>query len=444
MKLRPEDLYPCPSLPSPAATSMDLFPPDTLCYVLARNMSHAIDCSNTSVTPAMVNYLNLTSSINTYKQAYCLNPQADDSCPFGYCPQSDIAGLLVRVSTYVTTLCLSVLIVFSKNEEDIKQAFYSSLLNAYSLLLTATISISGGNLSRFHALVVYSIAGSPLWMFVSFYAVCSVVSDKPHRLQVVVGRDKPIQLGLTIGWAFLQMSYFIFVLLPGTAPHFAQGSCDKTSFLVTYMYWVGLTVFIAGAKVHSYWMPIGFASGIITLVTLVPVMWIRWSEAVAIVKSGKGEMYKMSEFWKLTRRDYPFIFFLNAVIGPTIFWIGTVESSLQESSADNVFTPSFGQVLAVFVTIPPLVGVANLGPDGWEWFKDLCWIRAIVGAPEEKYSYKPTHGLYEHIEPEEYYRRPPPTAAYERPPPHQWRPPPPVDSYAYGHSQTRPGKYYYY
>ena len=50
-------------------------------------------CNNT-VSGPMLQFLNLTA--NSYVQAYCLDPP-DDSCPFGYCPNPDIAGLAVRV-----------------------------------------------------------------------------------------------------------------------------------------------------------------------------------------------------------------------------------------------------------------------------------------------------------------------------------------------------------
>ena len=43
------------------------------------------------VTPDMVSFLNLTS-LDIYKQVYCLSPPDDDSCSFGYCPNLDVAG----------------------------------------------------------------------------------------------------------------------------------------------------------------------------------------------------------------------------------------------------------------------------------------------------------------------------------------------------------------
>lgn len=65
------------------------FPPDVQCYIDAGNWANPA-CHQP--TEAMVNFLNLTQSIGNYLQAYCNNPPNDDSCPFGYCPNPDIAG----------------------------------------------------------------------------------------------------------------------------------------------------------------------------------------------------------------------------------------------------------------------------------------------------------------------------------------------------------------
>ena len=53
----------------------------------------AYAAGNCSVTQDMIDFLNLTSSISAYQAAYCLNPVSDDNCPYGYCPQPDIAGM---------------------------------------------------------------------------------------------------------------------------------------------------------------------------------------------------------------------------------------------------------------------------------------------------------------------------------------------------------------
>ena len=50
----------------------------------------------------MINFLNLTEDPKQYVTVYCLNPPEDDICPFGFCPNPDIAGPLVRIASELT------------------------------------------------------------------------------------------------------------------------------------------------------------------------------------------------------------------------------------------------------------------------------------------------------------------------------------------------------
>ena len=47
----------------------------------------------------MVDFLNMTTTADPsiFWQAYCLNPPDEDNCPFGYCPNLDVAGKLFCV-----------------------------------------------------------------------------------------------------------------------------------------------------------------------------------------------------------------------------------------------------------------------------------------------------------------------------------------------------------
>ena len=50
-----------------------------------------------------MNFLDLTGTdYKPYLAAYCVQPPADDDCPFGFCPNPDIAGPLVRVASELT------------------------------------------------------------------------------------------------------------------------------------------------------------------------------------------------------------------------------------------------------------------------------------------------------------------------------------------------------
>jgi hypothetical protein len=41
-------------------------------------------------------------------------------------------------------------------------------------------------------------------------------------------------------------------------------------------------------------------------------------------------------------------------------------------------------VLAIFVTIPPLISVARLLPRFWRWFVNLTWVRYVTGRPQQR------------------------------------------------------------
>ena len=84
--------------------SFSTYPPDIDCFwpptqddPFWKDIYRNHSCS---VTSNMVNFLNLTGAdYRPYLAAYCVKPPADDSCPFGFCPNPDIAGPLVRVAS---------------------------------------------------------------------------------------------------------------------------------------------------------------------------------------------------------------------------------------------------------------------------------------------------------------------------------------------------------
>ena len=88
--------------------SGDVVPPPTtyppyLNCTLLDGMVGELDCVIFNVTDGMVNFLNLTgSNLDRYISAYCLAPPGDDSCLFGFCPNLDIAGPLVRIASELT------------------------------------------------------------------------------------------------------------------------------------------------------------------------------------------------------------------------------------------------------------------------------------------------------------------------------------------------------
>ena len=94
-------------LPLAMASNSTTYPPDINCNGDGSlDYAGGFEDSGCPVTSNMVNFLNLTgANYKPYLAAYCVNPPADDDCPFGYCPNSDIAGSLVRVASELAPTC---------------------------------------------------------------------------------------------------------------------------------------------------------------------------------------------------------------------------------------------------------------------------------------------------------------------------------------------------
>ena len=79
------------------------YPPDVSCDLSEWQDPELVKLFNCTVTDSMVSFLNLTgSNIGRYFAAYCSNPPEDDGCPYGPCPNPDIAGPLVRIASEST------------------------------------------------------------------------------------------------------------------------------------------------------------------------------------------------------------------------------------------------------------------------------------------------------------------------------------------------------
>ena len=79
------------------------YPPDINCTLSEWQDPELVKSLDCSVTDSVVSFLNLTgSNIDRYLAAYCSNPPEDDGCPYGPCPNPDIAGPLVRIASEST------------------------------------------------------------------------------------------------------------------------------------------------------------------------------------------------------------------------------------------------------------------------------------------------------------------------------------------------------
>ncbi|KAF9788064.1 hypothetical protein BJ322DRAFT_1046832 [Thelephora terrestris] len=350
------------------------FPPGVECFHPDGNgawNSSAFQDGQCEVTPDMIDFLNLTS-ITSYMNAYCLNPARDDNCPFGFCPNPDIAGPLVRISTYVITLCISLLVFYSP--DDVKDAFWSQVLTIYSLILTAGIAIVLGELTKFHAVTVSVIVASPLTIYFVVYSIRASWGGI-HRLENVLGRKHLFRRLFILLAAAIWIAFTIYPYLQRNASHFAQTSCRTQPLLLSFFLLTPISVGIMERHRFPWLGPV--IAGPFLLIVLA---WV-----IAIIRKRRiiwpsREPYRFN-FWKtltVVSEHYPFIYFISIVVIPFVYWVACIEIGVFDSN-DNQFTLTFGQVLALFVTIPPILQVSKLAPRLFYWFYDLTWLRRIDG-----------------------------------------------------------------
>jgi len=352
-----------------------VFPPDTECF---RNVTQFVDtCSffgncSCEITQSMVSFLNLTEGKDAYIAAYCLNPPSDDSCSFGYCDNPDIAGVLVRVASYVTNLCLSIMLFYSP--ENAHTALWSQLLTMYSLLLTCAISVSQKNLSRLYALLAVVIAGSPLSLYLIMYAIISFWYQR-HRLRCIFGEGQLIPRMLVIIAGCLWVSLLTFSMVLSDRAHFAQRSCDELYGSMGAIYIIPFLFFHDAFNVNA-------GLGMLLVLPLI-ITGVAWVIALTIQRKAiwpPGEKWSphFGRMWSITGRHYSFIHFMLLVKIPTLYWITVIEISCVIFSAGQGNVLSFGQILAAFVALPPLVTVFQLYPKLFAWFSSLAWVRRIT------------------------------------------------------------------
>lgn len=348
------------------------YPPNISCFPIGREWSPDIYTQNDcSITPNMVAFLNLTvKSYKPYLAAYCLNPPADDDCPFGFCPNPDIAGSLVRIANYVTGFCLAILIFYAPKR--VKIAFWSQMLITYSLLITCGISLIQKNLTRFHSVVLISIVCSPVNVYFTGYSVRAFWSK--HRLNAVLGKKHYLQRAIVFFSVGIWIAVLVYAYLPRHLTTFAQESCRGTTeaeelFLgAPFIYLVAFAV-DGGVEALIIFLAVPI---------LVVVAWV-----FAIIRRRReiwpaNEPYKakFGKVWRTIMTRYPFLRFWTVVAIPTVYWIGIIELGVLYQQ-DDALTLTFGQVFAIFTAVPPLIEVFHLAHDLWCWFMRLTWVKLI-------------------------------------------------------------------
>ncbi|KAF8522707.1 hypothetical protein BU17DRAFT_44486 [Hysterangium stoloniferum] len=345
------------------------FPPDALCLA-----NETVDKHSCLITPEMVTFLNFTQNYHVYFQAYCLNPPQYDGCPYGYCPNADVGGSLVRISAYLTNFLVATIILY--NKEVPKDPIWSQMLTVYSLLIACAISILRKELSRIHAIIAVVIASSPTSVYILIYAIRSIFWDG-GRMKAAFGDKRIVQRVVAIAALPFWIALAAYTMLPKNQSSFTQISCEQA------LGWGEFKEFLFLPFVLYVWVTED--TGVLGHVLLaLPIEIIVLSWFIAILRSrrdiwtrGERFRFRFRKVWDTIAERYPFILFLSMVIVPSGYWVIVIEFGASDSQDDR-WSLTFGQVLTMFVTIPPIIEAWGLVPRIIPWFIDLTWVRLLT------------------------------------------------------------------
>jgi len=349
-------------------SSRIVVPAGAQCFVGSLQATNPV--TSCPVTADMVQFLNLTDHFEDYFVAYCLKPPQGDGCPYGYCPNLDVAGLFVRIAAYLTNFFVAILVFYKP--EDLKDTFWSQLLSIYALLLTCAWTLIRQQLTRIHAILALATAGSPLTVCIFVYAIRSIW-ETDHRLSPAVGKGRLFPRSIVLIAMGFWIGLFIYVTLPSHLSSFQQESCEQGNNVVKYFFALPLLLFVD----MPVWSQVLAASPFLfTIIAWVVAIVLRRQE---IWPQGKSYRPHFLDVWRVTENHYPFIQFVTVIAIPTAYWIAAIESGIRTAtSRDNTVIATFGQVLAMFVAVPPMLEVIELCPRVLAWFSNLCWVRFIT------------------------------------------------------------------
>lgn len=259
--------------------------------------------------------------------------------------------------------------------EEVKESFWAQTLTVYSLILTSVITIFQAQLTRIHAILAATIAGSPLSLYIVIYAIRSIFGGN-HRLASVVGHRKQIPRTVVLIALAVWTALVIYIIIPTHLSHFAQPACERSPVFYPDGPSSGPT-FIQSVVQYFLFMPIVFVLGLAQVsklgaaIVTMPIQLVIAAWVVAILRrrreiwpQGKGYSPRFRTVWYILRclcgtcgsfylrhtvRDnYPFVQFVSIVFLPFTYWVASIEFIVFETSpGDETFSITFGQVSTI-------------------------------------------------------------------------------------------------
>ncbi|KAF7333638.1 hypothetical protein MSAN_02406800 [Mycena sanguinolenta] len=329
----------------------------------------------------------------------CLDPQnmTVDECDmpgFGRCPNGDVSGILVRVSAYLVNLLLGIVIMYDPKEAS--GGVWAQLLTVYSLVISAIIAIYTKGLTRFHSAMTVFLVLSPLSFTLGIYAALGFLG-RPHRLDSILSsrREHLLPRLAVIGFWLLAITAVVITNIFSDTHFTPPPPCDSTQETGALALAVSSLIYIpyAGAALLILAM-IMSDSKIVFGIISIPLFLLVTALVVAVIRSRgslsaqvrmlniKSRSKRFWAYWELFGSRYPFLHFSGVFLIPMIYWV-ILNELLLFGTADNIFSISFGQVLAVFVVLHPLLQVLMMFPRASRWFSNLAPIRLMTGRRKE-------------------------------------------------------------
>ncbi|KAF8179037.1 hypothetical protein K438DRAFT_2177844 [Mycena galopus ATCC 62051] len=278
---------------------------------------------------------------------------------------------------------------------------WAQLLTVYSLIISAIIAIYTKGLSRFHSGMTVFLVLSPLSFTLGVYAVLGFCG-RAHRLDSILSsrREHLLPRTAVVGFWIIALLLLVFTSISNDGHFTAASPCDTamdTGARAAIIYILAclphIGVAIAIISIAQRFVE-GITSKAVLIVAATPLLLLVIAVVWAAIKSRRSlrEQMKMTNInsrsgkfwvnWQLFQKRYPFLHFCGVFLIPMIYWVILNEIRLLYTP-DEIFSPSFGQVLAVFVVLQPLVQVVMMFPRATRWFRDLAVIRRITRRQQE-------------------------------------------------------------
>ncbi|KAJ7909848.1 hypothetical protein B0H13DRAFT_2013617 [Mycena leptocephala] len=316
------------------------------------------------------------------------------------CPNPDVSGILVRFSVYLANLLLGIVVMYDSNHDSgaATAAVWSQLVTVYSLLISAATAIGTHGLSRFHAEMTVFLVMSPLSTTLVTYACLG-----SRRLHILSSRGKRLPRVLVLCFYLIASGLMLFTILANESQFTTVSPCeilpdnghDVTVEDLMFVPYLAVPLVIipiietlgsTAGDSTSIFVIMGATAPIILLIVAFTCAIIKARRSLAEQARRTNEQARRMNintrrifwvYWDLFEKRYPFLHFCGVFLVPMIYWVIANEIRLW-GTPDNIFSPSFGQVLAIFVILPPLVDVVKMIPRAFRWFMNLTVIRLIT------------------------------------------------------------------